>query len=113
MGTDKEHRAAVIRAATQLRDLAKYLRAVRADHYDAGFDTTMLDTVLAELEPIVVDMHGAEIACAVGRVLDRHGPGPWLDADLAVLAGVDLTDLRQLRDQLLAAGLIPRADDLP
>ncbi|MFE3322875.1 hypothetical protein [Nocardia sp. NPDC059195] len=105
MGTEDQRRAIIAEVAAELRDLAEYLRAERARRTEAGRDTELLDRALTELDPLVVLAHEADVAGAIGRVLDRHGPGPWPDADLATVAGVDLTELRRLRDQLAAAGL--------
>jgi hypothetical protein len=104
VGADDQPLAVIAQVAAQLRDLADFLRAERARLAAASADTDRLDQVLAELEPIVVNAHDAEISGAVAQVLSRHGPGPWLDADLAVLAGVDLFELRRMRDQITAAG---------
>ncbi|WP_157117724.1 hypothetical protein [Nocardia vaccinii] len=49
-----------------------------------------------------MNAHDAEISGAVAQVLSRHGPGPWPDADLASLAGVDLFELQRMRDQITA-----------
>ncbi|WP_290047942.1 hypothetical protein [Nocardia nova] len=111
MSAEDEHLAAIAQAAAQLRNLAEYLRGERALADVAGGDTDLFDQVLAELEPIVVLAHDAEVAGAVARVLDRYGPGPWSDADLAALPGVDLSELRRIRDQIAAAGRSdPEAD---
>lgn len=111
VGAEEQRRAILAQVTTQLRDLADYLRGERARMAAAGTSTDEIDQVLAELEPIVVGVHDAEVASAVTGALDIHGPGPWMDADLASVAGVDLTDLRRLRDQLLAAGMIHRPDE--
>lgn len=111
MGTDDPRSAIVAQVAHQLRALAEILHAERARLTAAGADTDRLDQVLAELEPIVVLIHDAESAGAVAQVLERHGPGPWPDNDLATLAGVNVTELRQIRDQMTAAGLARPADD--
>lgn len=111
VGTDDQRRAIVTQVAAQLRDLAEILRAERARLAAAGTDTDRLDQVLTELEPIVVGIHDAEISGAVAQVLERHGPGPWPDSDLAALAGVDVTELRRMRDQIAAGGLARPVDD--
>lgn len=105
MGADDQRRAIIARVAAQLRDLAEYVRAERARLAAIDADTDRLDQLLTELEPIVVLVHDAEISGAVAAVLARHGPGPWLDADLASLANIDVTELRRMRDQITAAGL--------
>lgn len=102
MSAEDERRAAMARVAAELRDLAQYLRSEGTRLGEADADTSRLDQVLAELEPILVRFHDAEIAGAVAQVLDRHGPGPWPDADLAALARVDPTELRRIRDQITA-----------
>lgn len=102
MSAEDKRRAVTSQVAAELRDLAEYLRSERTRLAATGADTDRLDQALAELEPIVVLMHDAEIAGAVAQVLERHGPGPWLDADLALLAGIDVTELRRMRDQIAA-----------
>lgn len=113
MDAGQQRRAILIHVAAQLRDLAEYLRGERARMAAAGDDTSQIEQVIAELEPILVLTHDAEVSSAITLAIDRHGPGPWFDADLASVAGVELTDLRRIRDQLLAAGMIHRPDDPP
>ncbi|MDR7170504.1 hypothetical protein J2W56_004255 [Nocardia kruczakiae] len=105
MGTEDPRLAILRGVAAELRGLAEDLRAERARRAAAGSgDTDWLDRVLADLTPVLVGLHEVELAESVVQVLDRHGPGPWSDDDLAALAGIDSTELRQLRDQLSAAG---------
>ena len=111
MGTEDRRRAIIAQVAVELRDLAETLRAVRAQEAAAGGNTDWLDQASTDLEPVLVLVHEAEVAGAVGEVLARHGPGPWPDDDLAALAGVAVTELRQLRDQLTAAGPAKPIDD--
>ncbi|MFD3431189.1 hypothetical protein [Nocardia fluminea] len=113
MGTEDQRRAIVAEVAAELRDLAELLRGERSRRAAEGTDTELLDQILTELEPAVVLAHDAEIVGAIGRVLERHGPGPWFDADLAAMAGVGLTELRRIRDQMTAAGLARPAADPP
>lgn len=112
---DSEERLTLLaEAAGRLRDLADFLRAERRRQLAAGGgDAARITQVLAELEPVLVAAHESEVAAAVDVALDRHGEGPWMDADLAAVAGVDLTDLRRLRDQLLAKGTIRPARKPP
>lgn len=109
----EQRRVIVTEVATQLRDLADYLRAERGRELAAGEDASLITQVLVELEPALVAAHESEVAEAVDAALHRHGPGPWMNADLAAVAGVDLTDLLRLRDRLLAEGAIGPAPDPP
>ncbi|MEU4838124.1 hypothetical protein [Nocardia testacea] len=69
--------------------------------------------MLPELDQLASDTHDVETTEAIRLVLDRHGPGPYPDEDLAALAGVDFDRFRRVRRQLVAAGLARPADAHP
>lgn len=65
-----------------------------------------LDQLLTGLGPLAEQAHDLEIADAVRRVIQRHGPGPYSPEDLAAIAGiVDVDALRRVLGQMVADGL--------
>ncbi|MFD4406720.1 hypothetical protein ACFWPH_28555 [Nocardia sp. NPDC058499] len=110
---DADRRETLARVASEADQLAATIRDERDRRRDTGQDTTWMDQILPELDQLATDTHDIEITEAIRQVLERHGPGPYPDRDLAALAGVDIDRFRRVRDQLVAAGLARPADEPP
>lgn len=106
-------REILARVAANADQLVATLHRERDRRRDAGQDTTWMDQMLPELDQLASDTHDIETTEAIRLVLDRHGPGPYPDEDLAALAGVDLDRFRRVRQQLVAADLAQPADGQP
>lgn len=95
-------------------DLVAQTRRERDQRARRGQDVGWLDRVLAESEPVAEQTHDLEIATAIRRVVERHGPGPYPPHELATIAGVDADELRRVLDRLVAEGLaMPPDEPLP
>jgi hypothetical protein len=60
----------------------------------AGEDTTWLDRVAHELEPLAAQTHDLDVSHAIRMVIDRHGAGPYPAEELATIAGITPDDAR-------------------
>lgn len=111
-GTGDRQRA-LEQAEAATRDLIEAMRADRDRRRDAGEPTTALDGELTELEQSAAELHDARSAAAIRAVVERHGAGPYPDEDLAVLAGLSITDARRALGRLVAAGLAQQTPTPP
>ncbi|WP_223840493.1 hypothetical protein [Saccharopolyspora pogona] len=96
----------IARIVTVVADLVASVRSEITQRRAAGEDTTWLEQVLAELEPVAQQTHDLEITHAIRNVVTRHGGGPYPPKDLAAIAGIDDIDaVRRVLEEMVAGGL--------
>jgi hypothetical protein len=79
----------------------------------AGADTSWLDQVVHELEPLAAQTRDIETVDALRIATAATVPGPCPADELAIIAGVTIADARRVLDQLRTAGLATRRDHSP
>jgi len=92
-------------ASDELLSLAARMRGEYERRAVAGEDATDMETVIAEIGAIALEIGDVAHVDAVRRVIERHGPGLCFIDVLAVLAGVNPDGLTRILADLDAAGL--------
>ncbi|WP_280460897.1 hypothetical protein [Nocardia carnea] len=113
MAGARDRQRAIEQAVVATRDLIEAMRAELERRRDAGEPTAALDRDLVELEQSAAELRDAQSAAAIRAVVERHGVGPYPDEDLAVLAGLSVTDARRALQRLVAAGLAQQTPTPP
>ncbi|MFD8497963.1 hypothetical protein [Amycolatopsis sp. NPDC059657] len=103
----------IAHVAAQAAELLANTRIERARRVAAGEDTSWLDQLLRELEPITKEIHDADVFQAIRRVVEQHGAGPYPADELAIIAGMSTEDVLRVSQQMVAEGLASPADEPP
>lgn len=111
---DEAERGRIIaQVAVQAAELLAKTRIERERRAAAGEDTSWLNQLLHELEPITEQIHDADVFRAIRRVVEQHGVGPYPADELAIIAGVSPEDVLRVSEQMVAEGLASPADEPP